>query len=184
MSIIHDALKKVQQNMQDKPNSSAAEQSAETIEVLPSAKKRLSVKNILLILLSIAVISLSIYFILLEINRQYPRLLPFNPSKISLPALKRTQASKPLPHVAAAAAPAPLSTPTTTSITDTPTAEKPAFVLTIQGVMASGNHHIALINNKVYEVGSIIDGRKIVEISLNAVTIEYEGKQQEIPIKK
>lgn len=47
----------------------------------------------------------------------------------------------------------------------------------ITGVISSGGRWNAMINNKLVEVGSRIDGAKVVEIYEGAATLEHNGKR-------
>jgi type II secretory pathway component PulC len=210
MSIIHDALKKVQQSMQQKPSvGQPLEQqtspvgpvaklpvdpmaqnpwtipspSVEKVETLPSAmvkKSNFTIPKPLLII-SLLVMAVSFYFIYSQVQQKYPRLLPklhlsFKSPTTHVVSKPAVVVSTPVPvtvikDIAPMASPAPL-----------PTAPPSPFSL--QGIMASGNHNVALINNSVYEEGNLIEGRKILKITLNAVTLEYNGKQEELTLKK
>ena len=73
--------------------------------------------------------------------------------------------------------------PQSSSKPSIPAAPAPG-VITVEGVMADGNHNVALINNNIYEAGALVNGTKILQITANAVTIEHDGKQEIIEVKK
>ncbi len=75
------------------------------------------------------------------------------------------------------------SSPTSPSTPSAAEATAP-LVLNVQGVMASGGHNVALINNNIYEEGSLVNGAKILKIDLNAITIEHDGKQEIVTVTK
>ena len=59
------------------------------------------------------------------------------------------------------------------------------FVLNVQGVMSSAEHgNVALINNNVYETGSVINGIKILRISLQEIVVEHNGIEETLAVKK
>ena len=56
------------------------------------------------------------------------------------------------------------------SIPDPVPAKQPS--LTLNGTMMMGDKRVALINNKIYELGESIDGWQIISISLNKVELK------------
>lgn len=67
------------------------------------------------------------------------------------------------------------------------TAEKPREVeitlpvLKIQGIVWGGKNPQAIINGKVFKIGSVIDDAHIVDINKNGVDIFFQGRQFSIP---
>ncbi|MBF0489778.1 MAG: hypothetical protein HQL15_04065 [Candidatus Omnitrophica bacterium] len=180
MSIIHDALKKVQKSMQDNTSPATPLPSQEdVVEVLPSSS-RTATRNptslwlLVVIALMMATLLGGYYFLKNQkTNDQLPIKLPIN-----LP-LKVAQ-KPPIPNVQTAIPSVPSST--TPQTTSTPT-ETPTF--TIQGIMSNNNHNVALINNNIYEEGSVINGQKIVKIALDAITLQHaDGTEEILPTKK
>lgn len=54
---------------------------------------------------------------------------------------------------------------------------KPTFVsapvnLVLNGIMLDGNHRVAVINDQTYQVGDVIEGKKITSISIDHVTMQ------------
>ncbi len=47
----------------------------------------------------------------------------------------------------------------------------------ITGVVTSGGHWSAMINNKLVEVGSVVDGARVVSIYEGSATLELNGKR-------
>lgn len=60
----------------------------------------------------------------------------------------------------------------------TPTALPPS--LTIQGLVWGGSFPQAIINNKVFKVGDMIEGCRIIDINKGGVTIFFGGRQYNI----
>jgi hypothetical protein len=55
--------------------------------------------------------------------------------------------------------------------------EKPTFVsapvnLVLNGIMMDGSHRVAVINDQTYQVGDVIEGKKITSISIDHVTMQ------------
>ncbi|HKL21273.1 MAG TPA: hypothetical protein VJ904_05670, partial [Tichowtungia sp.] len=56
------------------------------------------------------------------------------------------------------------------------------FTITFNGTMKGKNGTVALVNKKALSVGSELEGVRVVAISNNTLTIEYEGDTQELTI--
>lgn len=208
MSIIHDALKKVQQSMQN--NKSASPESGSTpeepIETLPSSnsssespKEKGGVKAILLVIGALIVVILSGAYLSSQLKAKYPSLFSGLHWHFSFNFFKKQSPPKPLAQIVIPAAPthhvAPpsespkpqnvSSTPIKPQVPSVPSNSTPSpTVLNVQGIMANNNHNVALINNNVYEEGDVVNGYKILKINLNAITVEHDGQEEIIPIKR
>ncbi len=239
MSIIHDALKKVQKSMESGKNPE------DIVEVIPSTSsnttqdpKGSGLRSFLIVIASLIIFGLAIYLGFGQIQRHAPQLLtntPFaNPTKfretlekisektpfanmIKSANTPKTPEPVPLAQIRISAPTAvatstntsnetPAQTPTTPApavetveAPTTPTAEVPPLPddnivtaekapapieLNIQGIMSNGTNNVALINGNVYEEGSIIEGVKIVKITMQALTIEHNGQEEVVPVKK
>ncbi len=53
--------------------------------------------------------------------------------------------------------------------------QKPAWTWTLNGIFFSQDEGYALINNQVAKVGDVIDGAKVVRIDVDEVELESEG---------
>ena len=60
----------------------------------------------------------------------------------------------------------------------------PPGTLVVSGIVAMGSKQVALINNEIYEVGDIVDGKKILNISLDQVEIQAGDSKQTIKVEK
>lgn len=56
--------------------------------------------------------------------------------------------------------------------------------IVISGVITRNNKNVALINNEIYEVGETINGKKIVNITLEKVELLDGGKIKSYPVHK
>lgn len=55
--------------------------------------------------------------------------------------------------------------------------------IVIQGIMARDDKNVALINNEIYEVGQTIQGRKIISISADSIQVSHRGKIKTLQVK-
>jgi hypothetical protein len=134
-------------------------------------------------------------YIVSQIQKKNPQFLskikintPLRLPKISFTKAKTNPPAKPLAQISLPPTNPPSPTPnkdqTLNTITPPNRAPTAAVVLNVQGVMASNNHNVVLINGNVYEEGNVINGVKILIINLDNITIEYAGKQEMIAVKK
>lgn len=56
------------------------------------------------------------------------------------------------------------------------TVPNPEPTLALNGVFFEQGQSYALINNKIVQVGNVVDGAKVKEIGITGVELEYEGK--------
>ncbi len=59
-----------------------------------------------------------------------------------------------------------------------------SVILNVQGTMTNNGSTVALINDKIYEVGEEINGMKISAITANTITVERNGRTETLPIKR
>ncbi|NTV29036.1 MAG: hypothetical protein HGA80_03030 [Candidatus Omnitrophica bacterium] len=69
-----------------------------------------------------------------------------------------------------------------TVATDAATSNDLASLIRVQGIMNQGGKTVALINDGIYEEGQPIFGRAILRISLNQVTIMDNGVRRDFPV--
>lgn len=188
MSIIHDALKKVQASLQKASSSPAAQQTPaqtsapavppveqrtspdgppeEKLEVLrkPRTGQLLWIFGILLVLCWLT-------------YRSSLEGFDFGTVKKWVDAqqlrIKTMVAGKKPAQPLAVVVPSPASSADS---------GKPSSVFNIQGVMTSGDKNVALINGKIYEEGNEIGGIKILSIEHNTIQISNNGKTETIQI--
>lgn len=172
MSIIHEALKKVQANLQGQQAQSTTPPPAQATENVSFSSvvdveeaKEVPVKEKAKLLPMIAggVILAALLWLI------GPRLIPH---PLPVPAPKPIDVSAPATLIAPPSATNTSSSPTVTQ-----------NILDVQGVMSSNGKSVALINNKIYEEGSEIAGAKILTISANTITVLRDGHEESIAVK-
>ncbi len=163
MSIIHEALKKVQQSM-----SIPQAKSEEMVEVLtvpsPNIPNKRPSSLFLLTIGLIVLVGTGLYFS-----------IPFRSSYLSLQS-KPAVTARPNINVHTNTHP-PVQAPNAPPVSL-------LALFNLQGVMADGRHSVALINGNIYEEGALVNGARIIRIDLDSVTIERNGKQETISVKK
>ncbi|MBF0385247.1 MAG: hypothetical protein HQL27_05190 [Candidatus Omnitrophica bacterium] len=165
MSIIHDALKKTQANLEGKstkntiePNSTEGKKDRPSIvSHSPSSKasrpeeqkSRTPYLFAVLIILVIAVVAY--YFFYLPSGKSNPLDLIRSAVATKAPSLKKQEVNK-LPQA---------SLKTTEGVK-----------LNLEGTMMMGDKRVALINGEVYQIGESVNGLIITDISLNKVLLK------------
>ena len=206
MSIIHDALKKVQRGLNAKNNRKSTiapaapaavsdyiyakpaqdEELSETaIETIPSANpfKRVF-RSILIIAISVLVSGGSLFFL----YQQYNNYLPKNSSTISRSSYGAAHqntavVSRPKASSADLKPMAQITIPPAESDSTAASQAAAPVTLNIHGVMANGSSVLVLINDQVYQEGDTVDGARILKINLNSITVDINGNEQTIPVK-
>jgi type II secretory pathway component PulC len=204
MSIIHDALKKVQQGLNFKSNKLPLNApatpettgyiyenpaSAETIEgveqitAAPQASLKEQIKSALIVLGAIVIILTSALYIYQQFQINIPQVQRMAKKsfyklihKEEIPDFKTKSAAdlKPLAQVTLA------PPPNTASSQSKPAAP---ITLNIHGIMSNDSGNLVLINDQVYQEGDEIDGAKITKINLDSITIMNNGAEQTILVK-
>jgi hypothetical protein len=54
----------------------------------------------------------------------------------------------------------------------------------VQGLIWGGNFPQAIINNKVYKVGDVIDGAQIKDIAKDGISLNFSGGEVKLPAPK
>ena len=170
MSIIHEALKKVQNSLQDKISSPPRVGGAEPLTVAPAEGgtkngPKSGWKVIVLVLSVVAVLTAGYVY--------------------------RQGASSPAPHpvvpkigppspIQVNAVPAPVPEPKTEAKPE----PKPEHTdtLNIHGIMSDPNGNVVLIDNGIYAEGDEVQGVKIIKISLDGIVILKDGKEETIRV--
>jgi hypothetical protein len=233
MSIIHDALKKVQQGQSPKPGENpatpapaeasssssyvyaspdAAATHANDMPVEHLAAPKNKARSILALLCAIAFIIGSFVFLYKQLNTYFPRMERLAKSSfyqlIHKKEVPEFQSKKPGDLVPLAKilvkSPAPIEpAPAPAAIAATTTAVKPKIAtpanlptvasipplttpetLNIHGVMSNGSSNVVLINDQVYQAGDEVDGVKIIKVDLDYITINNNGQEEKIQVKK
>lgn len=194
MSIIHDALKKVQQGRDPKSsptqasdylyeNMTPAEKEEQAAAMKNTVKKQSVVKKInsLLAMLCAILITIALFGFIFQQFRQYiPKL-----TKLVRVSYCQLLHKKILPDFKSRAPEdlKPLAQLTVSVPAASTTAKTPApLTLNIHGVMANDSGNLVLINDRVYQEGDTVEGAKIVKIDLDSVTIINDGKEETISV--
>ena len=176
MSIIHEALKKVQANLQNQPPAApeqitgqppaepaAEKQQAEDKAAQPPQKTKTPFP-LLITLVFISTAIAALWFIVPPTMRHISPLLNHLRNTIKtysiVPAAKK-----------------PDQPPARIMIPSVP----PVF--NVQGVMTNNGSTVALINGKIYERGDELGGAKITGIAAEAITISRNGAEETIPVR-
>ncbi len=173
MSIIHDALKKVQDNFQRKPAANDGQQPPE------KEKKKFSPFNALMALILLVA---AFYFGYNQLLKHWDRIrmafdLPnVKLNKIEIPKVTistSTTEKKPRTLSENKATPVPIAQ------VATETEEK----LNIQGILSQGGKTVALINDKIYEEGDELGSIKILTIDSASISILRNGKEENVRVR-
>ena len=181
MSIIHEALKKVQNSLQDKISSPPRVGGAEPLTVAPASTEGRSAsdgksgpksgwKIIVLVLSAVAILTAGYMY-----RQGASSALPPSVPKIGSP---------PPVQINAAPAPVPASAPVPEPKTEAKPEPKPehADTLNIHGIMSDPNGNVVLIDNGIYAEGDEVQGVKIIKISLDGIVILKDGKEETIRV--
>ncbi|MBF0620176.1 MAG: hypothetical protein HQL19_08420 [Candidatus Omnitrophica bacterium] len=179
MSIIHDALKKVQ----SKPAPVSTGEIPQTNDPFapPAPDKGRDTNRSLTILMAcvITVAVIVIFGILFKLVMDSTERTKITARNVALPAAATAQTSS-QPPPPAKVLPLPLNFPPLPAITKPPEPN----TIKIEGVMDMGGKMVALINGNIYEIGQIFDGKMITNIGFDSVTIKDNGTIRTIPIKR
>ncbi len=184
MSIIHDALKKVQSKG---PNTAPdavppKEDPAGTITTNPATGRSPDTTKVTLSILMATVLTIAvivIFAVILKLGFETTQHPAIKARAITPVPTQTTAAPVPPPSIAQAANTALPAMPLR------PPAEPPAPDRTrVEGVMDMGGKMVALINGNVYEEGQVVDGNIIAAITFESVTIMENGTKKILPIKR
>ena len=152
MSIIYDALKKV-----EKSGEPALKDSKPT----PAPKNKIRNYLIYILFLTLGLFASRIFFTYL--NRQPSQAKPAKQTKTISPV---NNTPKPPP---------PQQTQPLPAAVNTEVPAKPTFIL--NGIFSSGEESYALINNQIVKLGDKISGAVIKKISPEEVLLDSEGSE-------
>ena len=163
MSIIHEALKKVQANLSTPSPTQpedALEQEAPS-NASPTPPTRINKKPFSMALMLLSVIAFAAcWFLAVQIKRYFPNVLTIKPSAYGS---KTSPASGPLARI-----PQQAHSPQ----------------LNIQGVMAQGDTNLVLINKDIYQQGDQIEGYTIISIAFDKIVVKKDGEETTITLRK
>ncbi len=183
MSIIHEALKKVQSNRAE--NSAAENPVRSTPKVLSSttqtfsdkikeknaviANKRFSKQEIFWTILIFSLGAVTFY----NLSEYTKRTAEISRTKIFVPTVTSAmvQSQTAIPSIAV-----PVS-----SSTPTPVLPKKGEII-LSGIVEMDGKNFALINKEFYETGETVEGATITKISSDSIEISQKGKTRVIKI--
>ena len=187
MSIIHEALKKTQENLSKYSASSEPLTNAKD-PLGPTIKKIDKEFQITWILLGIIAISVFIFILQTNSKKSGTSLLnnsllkqPTLSSKVTTPSSNKNSVP-PLTSPTKISTAKPVAAPTNLNkfftLNTKPTLSKNTAKdgnstdLRLHGTMVMENRKVAIINNKVYQIGDSVEGMEIMNISLRDVKIK------------
>ncbi len=184
MSIIHDALKKVQASTPQHPPA-APDQPQPPVNGEPAAEHGDNFITPLWITALCAIVAI----FAIATSQLTPKNTPLRPkpARVTLP-----QAAPQLPSPEKAPAPlqaSPAVTPPAPAPVTQPAAQQardmndPLGTVRIEGVMDMGGKKAILINGNIYEAGQMLYGRTIVDISFDTLTVMENGQKRTLPIR-
>ncbi|MDO8675885.1 MAG: hypothetical protein Q7K71_07230 [Candidatus Omnitrophota bacterium] len=153
MSIIHEALKKVQNSLQDKISGGAKSGSKDGWKI------------IVLVLSAVAVLTTGYVY---RQGASSPAPHPVVPKIGSPPPVQVNAVPAPVPETKTEAKPEPKP--------------EYADTLNIHGIMSDPNGNVVLIDNGIYAEGDEVQGVKIIKISLDGIVILKDGKEETIRV--
>jgi hypothetical protein len=212
MSIIHDALKKVQQSLSPKPVEpppplSGTTQKGDTylyatpppVIETPSSEKKKSVgpnlflrriRSLFTFICALAICATSLWYLYQQYRNDIPRLERSAKKsfyqlihKEEIPDFK-TKRPEDLKPLVKISIPPPVTPPAVNTTQAAPTAAPPPpATLNVHGIMSDSKGNLALINDQVYQAGDEVDGAKIIKIDLNSITVNINGEEKTIFVK-
>ncbi len=188
MSIIHDALKKVQWAKTNGTEGTPQEGPANTETAALPMKNKWS--SLLAMVLAVVITAGSLWYIYAQFKTQWHDQVPrvqrmakaslyklINKKEVPVLQPKPPAELKPLAKIT-------INAPPVTVDTTNPAAKPPApLTLNIHGIMSNASGNLVLINNSVYQEGDEIEGAKIIKISLDSITVNNNGIEQTIPVR-
>lgn len=172
MSIIHDALKKVQQSFQRKASSNNEPPPEED-------KKKFSPLNLFF---SLILLGACLYFGYTQLVKHWDRIrLAFDLPNIKLAKIE-------IPKISVTTSTTETKTKTLSeNRTPVPIAEiktpNAQENINIQGILSQGGKTVALINDKIFEEGDVIGNIKILSIDTTGIKVLNNGKEETIRVR-
>ena len=194
MSIIHDALKKIQEKTPS-PNPGPAavpghEQPWDSVWEKPAATTATTASPhpifiVFGVALSIAVLVIfTVLFRLAKEAMSHPKsVIDNSATQIVFP--KPSSISEAITSaIAGPSASSALLNRAVTPVSDPSKLSLAPGSLRLEGIMDMGSKRVALINGEIYEEGQLVEGKMIAEISRTKVTIIDNGMKETLPLKK
>ena len=197
MSIIHDALKKVQEKtphhdqgvaagpLDDLSGPDSSWQSPSATKPAAPLPRRFIVLGVVLTI--VVVVILVVLIRLAQKTTAHPVHAAASPAvQAAAPKTSLIDAIK--SAVAGPSAPATLTPiPGASSVNVSTKAQNPApeaGALHLEGIMVMNGKKVALLDGEVYEEGQAVDGKIIAEIAPDSITVMDNGTKKIIPLKK
>ncbi|MBF0570367.1 MAG: hypothetical protein HQL12_00705 [Candidatus Omnitrophica bacterium] len=211
MSIIHDALKKVQQSLTSKnaePENppSGTTQKGDTYlyapspveDITPAADQKSAeiktavfkkIKFLFNLICVVLIMTGAVWYLYQQFKNEIPRAKRLAKKsfyqlihKEELPDFKN-KTPEDLKPLGQITVKPPMSPRSDTA----PTANTPPMAapvtLKIHGIMSNATGNLALINNQVYQEGDEVAGAKIIKINFDSVTVNINGTEKTIFVK-
>ena len=187
MSIIHDALKKVQQT-NPQANHHIQPAPAQTPGQTPEPIKTKDQLNIPLLVAALCAVVAMLFAALPQLA---VRRAPPAPITVVQPQAEESKPAVPsnntIAQVITGAVTVP-AVPATQPVAEQPQKKPvdpndPLSSIQIEGVMEMGGKKAVLINGNVYEEGQTIYGRIITNVTFDTLTIMENGQKRTFPIK-
>jgi hypothetical protein len=198
MSIIHDALKKVQQGLTPKKNEKdlnpevpvenipanlyATPVPAENLptpagldDIPKKSPRMLYFKNVMVLCTCMAVIAGSGYYL----YQQY-RTNILQAKNVARKSFYKLIHKEEIPDFKTKT---PEELKPLAKLTINASKTSSPMTLNIHGIMANGGSNLVLINDQVYQEGDEVDGAKIIKINLDSITVNVDGAEQTIFVK-
>jgi hypothetical protein len=182
MSIIHDALKKVQEGKamdKNEPLFAAPVKDISQINDQPPVEQITvgapqKTTNWFSAAASVVLVACALWFLYRQVNTYLPQVITWaDGTRYTLTHHASTPSAKNF---------TPLATINVGS-KSLISMHRP-LTLNVQGVMANATGNVVLINDQVYQEGDEVDGIKIIKIELNHISVIKNGKQIDIPVKQ
>jgi len=208
MSIIHDALKKVQQSLTPKTNETPPAPSSEAtqkngsylyenpspVENQPPVDQKTTdekpvvqnkIKSLLAFICAIVITTGALWYVYQQFKNDVP--IAQRLAKKSFYTLVHkagiTGLATKAPDLKSLAQITIPTTATTASASQSPATGAAPTTLNIHGIMSNATGNLALINDQVYQEGDEVDGAKIIKIDLKSITVNINGTEKTIFVK-
>ena len=171
MSIIHEALKKVQLSLRNRPGAPDAAAATIVGSMAPETSAPAAAPksfNWPVILISLVVLGIGGYLVYQQ-SSKIPEVRSFIAKVNPIPQRPLGPLAK-IPAKTSAAA---------TANTNKQTHDE----FSVQGIMSKNGSTVALINGKIYAKGDSIDGIKITNINEEAITLLRDGQEEKIRVR-
>ena len=196
MSIIHDALKKVQERLNPKTEAKSVVtptttpetsgylyETSPALETLPGTGQETinqkiaatnKMKTIYTLCGALVIITASVVYLYYQFQSDIPKV-----QRLASKSFATLTHKEPTPDFKAKAPQELKSMAQVTIATNSPT----PITLNIHGIMSNTGGNLVLINDQVYQEGDTVDGAKITKINLDSISIINNGIEKTILVK-